>query len=322
MNILIAMAFLLGGFILLVKGADWLVDGAASLARQYNVSELIIGLTIVAFGTSAPELMVNVLSSINGYNGVAYGNVIGSNIFNLLFILGISGVLYPLAVQRQTIRYEIPISLMVSVILLLLVNDTLKGAPESENLLSRMDSILLLTLFAGFLYYIYRNISSEKPMDDSGVEAVPVWKSGLFITIGIGALILGGKLVVDNAVMLAGKWGMSEKLIGLTIISIGTSLPELATSVVAALKRNTDIAIGNVIGSNIFNILLILGVSGLISPIPYDSVLNTDIYLLICGTVLLIVFMFTLQRKKLDRWEAAFMLIVYIGYTVFLIYRN
>lgn len=322
MTVYIAIALLIVGFVLLVKGADWLVDGSSNLARKYRISELVIGLTIVAFGTSAPELIVNVLSSINGYNGVAYGNVIGSNIFNLLFILGVSGLIYPLFVQRQTVRYEIPISLIVAALLLFLVNDS-AWSGSSENILSRWDALTLLALFGFFLFYIYKNmISSEPTPQNENLVVLPVWKSGALIAVGLAGLIMGGKLVVDNAVTLASELGMSEKLIGLTIVAIGTSLPELATSVVAAIKKNTDIAIGNVVGSNIFNILLILGVSGFINPIPYDGVLNTDIYILMAGTVLLIIFMFTLQKQKVDRWEALIMLLAYVIYTGFLMYRN
>lgn len=319
MNMLIAIALLALGFVALIKGADWLVDGASGLARRYHISELVIGLTIVAFGTSAPELIVNVLSSVNGYNGVAYGNVIGSNIFNLMLILGVAGVIYPISVQRQTIRYEIPISLAAAVLLYILVNEPFTA---SAPVLSRLDAGILLVAFALFLVYIFVNMKAEEMPAAPATPTLSLTKSLVFIVAGLGGLILGGKLVVDNAVTLAAALGMSEKLIGLTIVAVGTSLPELATSVVASIKKNSDIAIGNVVGSNIFNILFILGVSGAIAPIPYDPVLNTDIWLLLAGTVLLIIFMFTLKRKMLDRWEAVLMIVIYIGYVVFLIYRN
>lgn len=322
MNLLFSLSLLIVGFAILVKGADWLVDGSANLARRFHISELVIGLTIVAFGTSAPELIVNVLASIQGYNAVAYGNIIGSNIFNILLILGVTGIIYPLAVQRQTIRVEIPLSLLFTLVLFFLVNDVFWNHEPGRNVLSRTDAVILLVLEGGFLWYLARNMKSEDPLEPEAGELFPLRKAVLFISIGLIGLIAGGKLVVDHAMKLAIHFGMSEKLIGLTIVSIGTSLPELVTSVVSALKRNTDIAIGNVVGSNIFNILLILGLGGLIHPIPYDPVMNTDIYVLIGATIFLLVFMFTFEKRKVDRSEAILMLLAYIGYSVFLFYRN
>lgn len=317
---LIPVLLLILGFVILIKGADWLVEGAVSVARTFNISELAIGLTIVAFGTSAPELIVNVMSSIEGYNELSYGNIIGSNNFNLLFILGISGIIYPLTVQRQTVRYEIPMSLLCAVILFLLVNDRMLYGGES--MLTRFDSLILLILFAGFLYYIYRSMSAEPTGIEDTRVVLPKWKSILFIVLGLTGLVLGGKIVVDQAVILAKNFGLSEKFIGLTIVACGTSLPELATSVVAAIKKNSDIAIGNVVGSNIFNILFILGVTGMIQPIPYYEVLNFDIGVLVVGTIGLFIFMFTLKHKMLDRWEAILMLVSYFVYLGYLIIRN
>lgn len=317
---LIPVLLLILGFVILIKGADWLVEGAVSIARTFNISELAIGLTIVAFGTSAPELIVNVMSSIEGYNELSYGNIIGSNNFNLLFILGISGIIYPLAVQRQTVRYEIPMSLLCAVILFFLVND--KMLYGGESMLTRFDSLILLILFAGFLYYIYKSMSAEPTGVEDTRVLLPTWKSVLFIVLGLTGLVFGGKLVVDQAVIMAKSFGLSEKFIGLTIVACGTSLPELATSVVAAIKKNTDIAIGNVIGSNIFNILFILGITGMIQPIPYNEVMNFDIGVLVVGTIGLYIFMFTLKHKMLDRWEAILMLASYFVYLAYLIIRN
>lgn len=316
---LISTLLLILGFAVLIKGADFLVNGASSIAKKNGISNLAIGLTVVAFGTSLPELIVSMFAAIDGKNDAAFGNVLGSNIFNLLFILGIAGVIYPLAVQRNTVKYEVPLSLFAAGILLLLVNDGLIFGSET-NTLSRLDSFILLIFFGLFLYYIYRTMSSS-PEDSEG-EPIKIYSNLLsigFIVLGIACLVGGGKLVIDNAIEIAQSFGLSERFIGLTILAMGTSLPELATSAVAAYKKNTDIAIGNVVGSNIFNILLILSVTGLVHPISYNPIMNMDIYILLGSTVLLMIFMFTLNARKLDRWEAAIMLVLYVAYTLYLL---
>lgn len=307
------------GFVILIKGADFLVDGSASVAKKYNISNLAIGLTVVAFGTSTPELLVNIMSSVKGYNDAAFGNVIGSNILNLLFILGVSGLIYPLVVQRNTVAFEVPLSLIAVVVLFILVNDTLLWG-SGENNLTRIDGLILLGLFVLFMLYIARTMKNGIN-DDEGtpVKLYRVWVSVLFIILGLALLIGGGSLVVDNAVAIAKHYGLSEKLIGLTILAAGTSLPELATSAVAAYRKNTDIAIGNVIGSCIFNIFLILGVTGTIRTTPYNTIMNFDLYVLGASIVLLMIFMFTLNQRKLDRWEALIMLLSYFAYTTVLI---
>jgi cation:H+ antiporter len=319
MSLFVNAVFLLIGFVVLIKGADWMVNGASSLARRYRISELVIGLTIVAFGTSAPEMVVNVFASADGLSGVIYGNIIGSNIFNLLLILGVAGLIHPLKVQAQTVSKEIPFSLLAVVLLLILVNDIWLGG--AQNILSGLDAFLLTLGFCAFLYYIYLNLKKEK-QQETDEHPAPLWRTLVLISVGLAGLVIGGKLVVDNAVQIAEVLGWSQKLIGLTIVAGGTSLPELATSVVAALKRNSDIAVGNVIGSNIFNIFLILGISGMIRPIPYENVLNLDQFLLIAATILLFLFMFTSGRHRVDRWEAAIFLLLYIGYMVYLLSRN
>jgi len=310
---------LLVGFVILIKGADFLVNGAASVAKKYNISNLTIGLTVVAFGTSTPELLVNIMSSVKGYNDAAFGNVIGSNILNLLFILGVSGLIYPLVVQRNTVSFEVPLSLISVVVLFILVNDTMIWN-GSENILSRIDGLILLILFGLFMVYIARTMNNGLD-DDEGtpVKLYSVWVSVLFIVLGLALLIGGGSLVVDNAVAIARHYGLSEKLIGLTILAAGTSLPELATSAVAAYRKNTDIAIGNVVGSCIFNIFLILGITGMIRPTPYNAILNFDMYVLGASIVLLMIFMFTLNQRKLDRWEALIMLLSYFTYAIVLV---
>lgn len=303
------------GFVSLIFGANWLVDGATSLAKKYKVSDLAIGLTIVAFGTSAPELVVNIIGSLNGYSDIVLGNIIGSNNFNLFIILGLSGLIMPIAVQSSTAWKEIPISLLVVIIVLFFINDFNFSAP---TYLSRLDSIILLVLFLTFLYYIFRQMKSDSVITADYVQksSFTVW--GL-ILLGLAGLIVGGQLVVINSVKIANSLGVSEKIIGLTIVAAGTSLPELVTSIVAATKRNSDIAIGNVIGSNIFNVLLILSISGLIQPITYNPKFNLDFYIFIGGTAFLIISMLTGQRKKLDRWEAGILLGFYFLYTMYLV---
>lgn len=316
---IVTISLLLLGFVILIKGADFLVNGASSAAKKFNISNLAIGLTVVAFGTSMPELIVSLLAAIDGRSDASFGNVIGSNNFNLLFILGIAGMIYPLVVQKNTVRYEVPISLMAAGVLFLLVNDS-RILGLDANGLSRMDSGILLLFFAGFMVYIYRTMKQTVQDDTEGqikLYSMPV-SVGLII-LGLIMLVGGGKLVVDNAITIAHHFGLSEKLIGLTILAAGTSLPELATSAVAAYRKNTDIAIGNVVGSNIFNIFFILGITGLIQPIPYNVAMNFDIYVLLGATLVLMVFMFTLTQRKLDRMEALILLTCYLAYTVYLI---
>lgn len=315
----LAITLLLVGFAILIKGADFLVSGSSSVAKKFNISNIAIGLTVVAFGTSTPELLVSVTSSLKGYNSAAFGNVIGSNNFNLLFILGVAGLIYPLVVLRNTIKYEVPLSLLAAVVLYVLVNDVMiRDAATNE--LSRLDSFILLGFFIVFMLYIYRTMTNATDLDQE--ESIKIYSTPVsvgLIVLGIGLLVGGGTLVVDNAIAIAQYYGLSDKLIGLTILAAGTSLPELATSAVAAYKKNTDIAIGNVIGSNIFNIFFILGITGLIRPLPFDLAMDFDLYVLGASTIVLMIFMFTLNTRKLDRWEAFLLLSGYVAYTIFLI---
>lgn len=312
------IGLLLIGFVVLIKGADWLVIGASSLARKHNVSDLAIGLTVVAFGTSAPELVVNVFAAIQGHQDIAFGNVIGSNNFNLFVILGIAGLITPLAVQSSTIYKEIPLSLFAAILLFLLANDFFLS---DKLLLSRIDGLILLAMFALFVLYVRNQLRNDIPEPEQHHMQSANLKIWGLVVAGLAGLIAGGRLVVDNAINIATDFGISEKIIGLTIVAAGTSLPELATSVVAAVKKNNDIAVGNIIGSNIFNIFLILGVSSLINPLQYDRSFNGDIYFLAAGTVVLFLMMFTGGRKKLDRWEAAILLSAYILFTVLFVVR-
>ena len=309
---------IIAGFTALIFGANWLVDGASALAKKYNVSDLIIGLTIVSFGTSAPELVVNSLASYNGYSDIILGNILGSNNFNLFIILGIAGLIYPMRVQKSTIWKEIPISFGAALLFFMMANNFFF---TDNTAVLRIDGLVLLLCFVAFLFYVFKEMKAGK----EPVEAINyVHKSNLkiwsFILLGLAGLIIGGKLVVDNGVELAKLLGVSEKIIGLTIIAIGTSLPELLTSVVAALKKNSGIAMGNIIGSNIFNILLILSVSSLIAPIQFQSSFNIDLYILLGGTIFLFLAMFVGKKNRLDRWQAAFLLIFYLAYTVFLVW--
>jgi cation:H+ antiporter len=312
----VSILLLLTGLVLLVKGADWLVDGASVLAKKKNVSDLAIGLTIVAFGTSAPELVVNAVAATGNYPDIVFGNVIGSNNFNLFIILGISGLIIPLSVQSSTVWKEIPFSLVAAIGLFFLANAYLfSGNP----LLSRWDGVILLVCFVAFLYYVATQLKSDPQAEQVEVKDYSNQKIWMLIFIGLAGLVGGGKLVVDNAVSMAQSLGVSEKMIGLTIVAAGTSLPELATSVVAAMRKNADIAIGNIVGSNIFNLLLILGVSSLIRPLEFNPSFNTDIYILGAGTVFLFLAMFTGKRYRLDRWEALMLLTTYLLYTGYLI---
>ena len=306
--------FTLVGFTFVIKGADLLVEGASALAKKLSVSDLVVGLTIVAFGTSLPELAVNIFASLKGNTDIAIGNILGSNIANILLILGISRMIYPLVVTKGTVWKEIPLSLLAAVLLGILANDILiDGAAKS--ILSRIDGLVLLSFFIIFLYYSF-SISRrvEGPAALFPEKKYGIRKISYMIFSGLLALIFGGKLVVDGAVELAAALGISQSTIGLTIVAVGTSLPELATSALAAYKKNPEIALGNVVGSNIFNIFFILGISSLIRPIGFRATSNLDIGVLILSSVILFIFMFTGKRHKLDRWEAGLFLAIYAAY--------
>ena len=308
------------GFFALVKGADVLVDGASSLAKRFGVSILVIGLTIVAFGTSAPELVVSVLASLDGHNDLAIGNIVGSNISNVLLMLGICAFIAPLVVKRQTVMREIPFAILSIVLLAIFVLDSIiNGA--SQNMLSRTEGITLLSLFAIFIYYTFI-VSRNGKDEENEIEDMSVAKSLIFIALGLVGLTLGGKWIVDGAVEIARLFGMTEALIGLTIVAIGTSLPELAASAVATYKGKTDLAIGNVVGSNIFNVFLVLGINSSIANIPYNPLMNTDMAVAIGSIVLLFVFVLFSKGHKLNKWQGGVFVILYILYIIYLVYRG
>lgn len=316
-----SLLFLIIGFILLIKGADFLVSGSASIARRFGISELVIGLTVVAFGTSTPELFVNILAGIRGTTDIAIGNVIGSNIANILLILGASAIIFPLAVSRGTVWKEIPFSLLAVVVLGVMANDRLiDGATASA--LTRADGLVLLGFFVIFLYYSAGIAHEGADVEQSAPQKTSSgFRSMGSIGLGLLGLVWGGKWIVDAAVAISASLGMSQAVIGLTVVAVGTSLPELATSIVAARKKNVDIAVGNVVGSNIFNIFFILGVSALIRPLPFRETANWDVLVMTAASLFLFVTMFTGKKNILERWEGILMLAAYAAYTVFLLLK-
>ena len=299
------------GFLLLVKGADWLVDGASDLAKKLRIPEIIIGLTIVSIGTSMPELFVSTTSSIEGRSDMAIGNVIGSNVCNLLLILGLSSTIRPIVFKRETKLIEIPMCLAFSVIFLIIAN--------TGCVITRAESAILIALFIGFICYtIFMakkgdefDEKSSKNVDTSNIK---VWKCLLMIFLGIVALKFGGDFTVDNAKIIAEKLNISEKIISITILAVGTSLPELVTSVTAAIKGNSDIAIGNIIGSNIFNMLLIIGVAAAINPLTYNTSYNVDMMYLIAATGLLSLFPVIPPEDEMSRSNGICYLLMYATY--------
>lgn len=317
MDILFSFLLLALGFIILIMGAHWLVKGAASLAKRLNVPQIVIGLTLVAFGTSTPELVVNISAALRGAADLSFGNIIGSNNFNIFIILGISALIYPMQVKRDTTYKEIPFALFSSLILLLMVNDTWFDG-NSINLLSRGDGLILLGLFILFIMYAH-NLSKQEQETEKPFKTHKLPLLLLFILGGLTGLVLGGNWVVKYALIIARDVGISEKIIGLTIVAAGTSLPELATSAVAAYKKHSDIALGNIVGSNIFNLLLILGITAQIKPLPYQSSFNTDQYVMLLSVILLFGFVFIPHRHTLNRWQGALLILVYAVYTAFLI---
>lgn len=306
------------GFVLLIKGADWLIDGSVSIAKRLQVPDLVVGLTVVAFGTSAPEMAVNVIASVNGNNGLAIGNIVGSNIANVLLILGVSALIRNLTVQRSTVIAEIPFSLFAALMVGYMVNDSLNDLSAVDQV-SRADGFVLVAMFVLFIFYTLRlskaDVTEEVPSvpDLSIISAI-----GLFL-IGLTGLVLGGKWIVDGAVHIALQLGYSETFIGLTVVSIGTSLPELATSVAAVRKGNSDLAIGNVIGSNIFNVFWVLGLSAIISPVTFNVADNPSIYTLIGTHVLLFLALFVGVRHQITRWQGLTMLLFYVAYLGWLV---
>lgn len=297
------------GFVLLIKGADFFVDGASSVAAKLKVPSLIIGLTVVSMGTSMPEAAVSISASLSGSNGISLGNIIGSNIFNLLMVVGVSSVILPIVTDRAILKRDMPINIGITAVLLVMLMD---------GRLDRLDAVLLLLMLGAYLFILIR--SALKNREEGEETKVLSWfKSILFIVLGAAAIIGGGQLVVNSAKTIAATLGMDDKLIGLTVVALGTSLPELVTSVVAARKGDSGIAMGNVVGSCIFNILFILGMAGAISPMAADSAFFIDTGILIGICFVMLLFAFT--KRKTDRLEGAACVLMYAGYTAYIIMR-
>lgn len=317
----VSIVLIIIGFVLLIKGADFLVEGSSNVAKRFHIPEIIIGLTIISIGTSMPELFVSITSALDGYPDMAIGNVIGSNIVNLLFILGLSSIIKSVAFKRETRLIEIPICLFVSIAFMIICN--------IGQDVSRLDGIILIALFILFIIYTivmaFKGEAFDKEEDNAEEEKEEEKKGStlkdiLFIVLGIVALKVGGDLAVDNAVNVAKILGLSEKIISITILAIGTSLPELVTSVSAAIKGKSDIAIGNILGSNIFNMLLIIGTSSLIKPIVYNMSYNKDLIILIAGTAILSLFPLIPPKNKMSRMNGVIYVIMYLVYMVSLFY--
>lgn len=303
------------GFLLLIKGADILVEGSSQIAKKLHISEMIIGLTIVSIGTSMPELFVSTTSALEGYSDISVGNIIGSNICNLLLILGLSAIIRPVTFKRQTKLVENPISIIFSIIFLIICN--------VNSDISRKDGLILIILFILFLIYtIYMGVRSQKNNaiiqleENKNISSI---KNISLILLGIFILKIGGDIVVENAKLIATALNISEKVIGLTIIAIGTSLPELFTSITAAIKGDSDIAIGNIVGSNIFNMLMIIGITSIIQPITYNVTYNFQMIVLFVGMTLMMIFPFLKPKDKLSRWKGFVFFILYLIYLIDLI---
>jgi len=314
--LILSFLLLILGLVLVSVGADKLVEGSSAIAKRLKVSDLVIGLTIVSFGTSSPELAVNVVSSFKGSSEISLGNIVGSNIFNILVVAGLSAIIRPITVHYSTLKKEIPLSFIAALSVLALGN-------KNPTILTRGDGVVLLSFFAIFLAYVFEMAQKDKSMFEEmemeKVKNISVLVSIVYIIGGLAGLVFGGRWIVNSATEIAKTLGVSDKLIGLTIVAAGTSIPELATSIVAAMKGNSEIALGNVIGSNIFNVFFILGISAVINPIAYNVQINTDLIILLITTVVLSLFS---RDLKIDKFEGIFFFLSYIGYTVYLIVRG
>lgn len=300
---------LIFGIVVVLKSADWLTNGAVGLATKLEISQIVIGFTIVAIGTSMPEFFVSIVSAIKGTPDLAVGNIVGSNIFNVLLIVGVAATVAPIAIQRATVRRDIPIAIVASIMLTFMMLD--------DNI-SRIDALILFAAFIAFIWITLRNSKNDANEKDASTEKViPTWKSVLFIIFGLVGLVLGSNIFVDNASSLAHGWGISDAVIGLTIVAGGTSLPELATSAVAARKGDSGIAIGNVLGSNVFNILMILGLTGIISPMHIQNITYIDMAVMVISMALFWLFSFT--KLRVERWEGCVLIACFLGYITWLV---
>ena len=309
---------LLGGLVLILLGANYLTDGASSLAKRFKISDLVIGLTVVAFGTSAPELAVSLSSAIKGSADIAIGNVVGSNMFNTLMIVGCTAFFAPIIVTRNTLLKEIPLCILASVALLAISNDMLLDK-QPLDIVSRTDGFLLLLFFIIFMVYTFSIARQHGDEEAEEVKQIPLWLSLIYIIGGLAALVFGGNIFVDGATGIARSLGVSESVIGLTLVAGGTSLPELATSVVAALKKNPEMAIGNVVGSNLFNIFLVLGASATITPLNLIGITNFDLLSLVIASVILWFFGVFYKKRTITRVEGTILVVCYIAYTATLV---
>ncbi|MCP4524187.1 MAG: calcium/sodium antiporter [Candidatus Gracilibacteria bacterium] len=299
------------GFVLLIKGSDILVDGASSIAKKFGISALVIGLTIVAFGSSAPELVINLISGYEGKTELAVSNILGSNISNLLLILGLTAIISPITLPKSTVKKEIPFLIFVAALLTLLLSD---------GMISLFDAIILSFFFILFLSYTF-HIAKKGSDSEDDIQIMKNGKASLYIIGGLAGLIVGGKLIVDSAVSIASQYGLTEAFIGVTIIAIGTSLPELAVSIIAALKKKTDMAVGAVVGSNIFNTLWILGATGFLANLPAYNGIHIDLGVNLIASLFIFIFAFTMKKHMLDRTEGIILLCAYLSYIGYLIYN-
>lgn len=307
---------LLVGLGLVVLGADWLVNGASSIARRAGISEFVIGLTIVGFGTSCPELVVSLSGAIKGNSDISVGNVVGSNIFNVLFILGLTAMVLPVGMTDKNRRIDIPITLGVTILLVIL---GITGSMSGPGI-SRWEGVLMLLVFSAYLFYCFKSDSKDE-FSETQQATLSITKSIALTLTGLAGLIFGGDLFVDSATALARQIGVSDKFIAVTILAGGTSLPELATSLVAAIKGKEQLALGNILGSNVFNAMMILGLSSVITPLSFASMTIVDIITLVLSAVLLLIWAYTGRKNRIDRREGAAMLLCYVAYNVFLFSR-
>lgn len=309
---------IIAGFVVLILGADFLVKGSASIARRLGIKTFVIGLTVVAFGTSAPELAINIASVLDGSSGLALGNIFGSNIANTLLILGVTAMITTITMSKGTVWKEIPLSVLASLLIIVLGADMiLDGA--SLNVLTRIDGIVLLSVFSIFLCYTF-GISKAETGEKENIELLGIWRSISYILVGIFGLVFGGDLIKENAVLIAEAAGVAEHVIGATIVALGTSLPELVTAIVAALKGHAELAVGNVVGSNIFNILFVLGITSIVGPLPYSFASFADAWIVLGVSLLLFVAMFFGKRHALDKREGMLFLGLYLAFILFKVF--